>query len=281
LIAEPPRVATAVKRIAVVPTLLTLGNAVCGLAAIAYASKIDKIDTPADLNAFYLSLSGWLILAAMVFDALDGYFARLFKAAGLFGAELDSLCDAVSFGAAPAFLLLQLGPGRSQPLLHSALASVATLYMMCALLRLARYNVEALQGIGSGKKFRGLPSPAAAGCLATLAVFRGGLGVNWPHYDSPAVHTAVAGWATLGGLVVALLMVSAVAYPHLTKQMLRGRKGAPLMTVVPVVVLLVLLRDLGLALAFWLYALGGLLQYVVGRALPRRRLAGRIGEIKR
>ena len=111
------------KRIAVVPTLLTLGNAVCGLAAIAYASKIDKIDTPADLNQFYLALSGWLILAAMVFDALDGYFARLFKAAGLFGAELDSLCDAVSFGAAPAFLLLQLGPGRQQPLLHSLLAA--------------------------------------------------------------------------------------------------------------------------------------------------------------
>jgi CDP-diacylglycerol--serine O-phosphatidyltransferase len=266
-----------VKRIAVVPTLLTLGNAVCGLAAIAYASKIDKIDTPAEFNAYYLALSGWLILAAMVFDALDGYFARLFKAAGQFGAELDSLCDAVSFGAAPAFLLLQLGPGRQQPLLHSVLAAVATLYMMCAILRLARYNVEALQGVGSGKKFRGLPSPAAAGCLATLAILRGGLGVNWPSFDLAGVHGAIAGWATAGGFLVALLMVSGVSYPHLTKQMLRGRgKGVPLVSLLPAALLLILLRDLALVLhlalvlLFWVYALAGLTQYVLARALRRR-----------
>src|SRR5262245_15835119 len=101
----------AVKKNVIFPTLLTLGNAVCGLASIAYASKIGKVDSDPEVN--YLAISGWLILAAMVFDALDGFFARLFKAAGQFGAELDSLCDAISFGAAPAFLLLQLGPGRN------------------------------------------------------------------------------------------------------------------------------------------------------------------------
>src|SRR6185369_2928998 len=97
-------------------------------------------------NELYLAISGWLVLAAMVFDAMDGYFARLFKAAGRFGAELDSLCDAVSFGAAPAFLLLQVGPGRDQPFLHQILAAVASLYMMCAILRLARFNVELTEG---------------------------------------------------------------------------------------------------------------------------------------
>src|SRR4029077_19973735 len=146
------------RKVVIVPTLLTLGNAVCGLASIAYASRIGKDGFARDFDSLYLATSGWFILAAMVFDAADGYFARLFKSAGRFGAELDSLCDAVSFGAAPAFLLLQLGPSWDLPFMHRLLAAVATLYLMCTILRLARYNVEAIEGIGSGKKFRGLPS---------------------------------------------------------------------------------------------------------------------------
>src|SRR5262245_27175988 len=118
----------------------------------------------------------------MLFDTLDGFFARLFKAAGRFGAELDSLCDAISFGVAPAFLLLQIGPGRDQPLWHQVLAAVATLYMMFTILRLARFNVEMVEG---SKKFKGLPSPAAAGCVASLAIVRGSgsLGALFPNVD--------------------------------------------------------------------------------------------------
>ena len=91
-----------VKKIAVIPTLLTLGNAVCGFAAIAAASKIGHNQTTADTE-FYFALSGWLIIGAMVFDALDGYVARISKTSSDFGMQLDSLCDAISFGAAPAF----------------------------------------------------------------------------------------------------------------------------------------------------------------------------------
>ena len=72
----------ALRKVVIVPTLLTLGNAVCGLAAIAYASRIGKDGFARDLDPFYLAASGWLILAAMAFDAADGYFARLFKSAG-------------------------------------------------------------------------------------------------------------------------------------------------------------------------------------------------------
>src|SRR5262249_51713472 len=219
----------AMRKVVIVPTLLTLGNAVCGLASIAYASRIGKDGFIRDLDNFYLAASGWLILAAMIFDAMDGYFARLFKSAGRFGAELDSLCDAISFGAAPAFLLLQLGPSWDLPLMHRLLAAVATLYMMCTILRLARYNVEAIEGIGSGKRFRGLPSPAAAGCVASLAVLRGALDRQWPAWNVPSVHAGIEAWATAGALLVALLMVSRVSYPHLTKQVLRGsRKSAAL-----------------------------------------------------
>ena len=158
----------AVRKIVFVPTLLTLGNAVCGLAS-------HRLRQPVSAGGEREStwpISGWLIIAAMVFDTLDGFAARLFKSAGRFGAELDSLCDAVSFGAAPAFLLLQLGPGWDHAILHRLLAAVATLYLMCTILRLARYNVESIEGTGSAKRFRGLPSPAAAGCVAALAILR-------------------------------------------------------------------------------------------------------------
>jgi CDP-diacylglycerol--serine O-phosphatidyltransferase len=232
------------------------------------------------LDYYYLAASGWFILAAMIFDALDGYFARLFKSAGRFGAELDSLCDAVSFGAAPAFLLLQLGPSWDQPLLHRLLAAVATLYMMCTILRLARYNVEAIEGIGSGKRFRGLPSPAAAGCVASLAVLRGALDRHWTAWDLPPVHVGIEAWATAGALLVALLMVSQVSYPHLTKSMLRRKTATPLLLMSAI--LLVLVREAALTLLFWGYALVGFGHYLTARVTaPGRDLSAGLDERQR
>jgi CDP-diacylglycerol--serine O-phosphatidyltransferase len=255
----------AVRKIVVVPTLLTLGNAVCGLASLAYASRYLQ-----DTNVVYLAVSGWLIIAAMVFDTLDGAAARLFKSAGRFGAELDSLCDAVSFGAAPAFLLLQLGPGWDHAVLHRLLAAVATLYLMCTILRLARYNVESIEGTGSAKRFRGLPSPAAAGCVAALAILRSA-------HNGEAFRGLFEAWATGGAFLVALLMVSRVSYPHLTKNILRGgRTAVPLL--LTSVVLLMLAREASLALLFWGYALLGLARYVAAKVVRRdKTLAGRRG----
>lgn len=256
------------KKNALIPTLLTLGNAVCGLAAIAYASRIGKVDSSDEANRWFLAVSGWMIMAAMLFDTLDGFFARLFKAAGRFGAELDSLCDAISFGAAPAFLLLQLGPGRDQPYSHQLLAAVATLYMMCAILRLARFNVELVEG---SRKFKGLPSPAAAGCIASLAIVRGMLSWRWPGLDTPAVENAIEASATIGSVAVALLMVSNVAYPHLTKQMLRGKLATPLPLMLLAVVALVMLKEFFLVVVFWAYAGSFAARAVFTRMFPRRR----------
>src|ERR1700686_2560213 len=121
----------AVKKIAVLPTLLTLGNGICGLAAIAFASKIYP-EHPAAGDEANFVYAGWFILFAMVFDMLDGYVARLTKTASDFGGELDSLCDVVSFGVAPAFLLLKLGPGwETNPFLHKVLARIAAVYFSC------------------------------------------------------------------------------------------------------------------------------------------------------
>jgi CDP-diacylglycerol--serine O-phosphatidyltransferase len=259
-----------VRKIAIIPTLLTLGNAVSGFASIAYASKISILqESPNDDG--YFAMAGWFIVAAMLFDAVDGYVARLSRTASDFGMQLDSLCDAISFGLAPAFLLLRLGPGPAPiPRLHQALAVIAALYMVCAILRLARFNIETAIDMGVSKRFRGLPSPGAAGCLASLAILRGDLAHRWP--DHPVwVDAGIQVWAPLGALAVALLMVSRVPYPHLTKQILRGRK--PFNHLVQVVVaffVIVLLSDLAPVLLFWIYALGIPARYAVVRGLQHK-----------
>jgi CDP-diacylglycerol--serine O-phosphatidyltransferase len=254
-----------VKKIAVIPTLLTLGNAVCGFAAIAYASKIDN----SGATDHFFAVAGWLLIAAMIFDALDGSVARLSKTSSRFGGELDSLCDGISFGLAPAFLLLKMGPGvEPRPFLHQVLAGIAALYMACALLRLARFNVEALAESAGSKKFRGLPSPAAAGCIASLAILREGLAGLPIGLDAALVHGVVEAWATLGALAVALLMVSRVPYPHLTKSIIRGRRHFNhLLQILVAAFIIALIRELALVLIFWIYALGFFFRHLVVRAL--------------
>lgn len=249
------------RKIAIIPTLLTLANAVCGFGAIACASKVVLGDARTE---HFFAWSGWLIIAAMVFDALDGYVARLAKSSSKFGAELDSLCDAISFGAAPAYLLLRLGPGWEMQFQHHALAGIATLFMVCALLRLARYNVESFADPASTKRFRGLPSPGAAGCVASLAVLRG------PSELQPYLEA----WAALGGLVVALLMVSRIPFPHITKQILsRKHHFSKVVQLIVAAFVIVMKPDWALACIFWVYALGVPLRYAVLRSLRPQALA--------
>ncbi len=109
--------------------------------------------------------AAWAILIAAVFDALDGWVARMTKSSSRFGVELDSLSDLVSFGIAPAllFYIWALEP------FHRLGWVGAFLFVACGALRLARFNV---QMVGSEKKyFTGLPIPGAAGVIATFVIF--------------------------------------------------------------------------------------------------------------
>lgn len=269
------------KKIAIVPTLLTLGNGICGFVAITFASKIDLANPNLgrDQIDLYFAAAGWFILAAMIFDMLDGYVARLAKSATKFGGELDSLCDAISFGIVPAFLLLKMGPGwEPRPWLHQLVAGIAALYMCCTLLRLARYNVaDSSLDPHAGKRFRGLPSPGAAGCIASLAILRGSLPDKihefFPDLDVDTVHASVYRFvevfAPLGALIVALLMVSLVSFPHIAKQMLRGRKHVGhLIQLLLAGFIILMFRELAVALVFWGYALAFPLRYLL---FPRVR----------
>jgi CDP-diacylglycerol--serine O-phosphatidyltransferase len=148
------------KMFAVLPTVLTLGNAVCGFGAITFISGWTGYDTTTCLFT-----AACLIYLAMVFDALDGTTARLTKQTSDFGAQLDSLCDAISFGAAPALLMLQFSVPFGY---HPRVMWIAgALYVVCAVLRLARYNVEPTDST-KPRHFIGLPSPAAAAAVASF-----------------------------------------------------------------------------------------------------------------
>lgn len=258
------------KKIAVIPSLLTIGNAVCGFAALACGGKID-LSQPA--TEYFFAYGGWLIIAAMLFDALDGYVARLARTASKFGAELDSLCDVVSFGVAPAFLLLKMGPPwEPQPLWHQMLACIAALYMVCAILRLARFNVESVVDPSGGKRFRGLPSPGAAGCLASLAILRSEAGNLGSMVDAEHLRVVIMVWSTLGALLVALLMVSRVPYPHVTKQVLRGKRHfSHLVQLIVIAFFVFIIQKFAAVLIFWIYGLGIPARYFILRSLRREK----------
>jgi len=208
---------------AVVPTLLTLGNAVCGFVSITIAAKVGPSSPLEPL--YYAAL---FIFVAMVFDALDGPIARLSKQASDFGAQLDSLCDAISFGAAPAFLMLTASTTSVYP--ARLLWVIAVLYMLCAVLRLARFNLK--KDNDHHDSFVGLPSPAAAAMVASMVVIGPELG-EWTGSNAGEATRQFGEFLTkltsnslpLVTFCVACLMVSRIRYPHVFNQLFRGRRS--------------------------------------------------------
>jgi CDP-diacylglycerol--serine O-phosphatidyltransferase len=245
------------RRISVLPTLLTLGNLLCGFSAIWYAS-LPAAGSSSNTDAF--AIAGYLIFGAMVFDMLDGSMARLARATSDFGAELDSLADVVSFGIVPAFLSLKiiahlLAPPNTSGELVNPLAQnvdgrffwmIAAIYVACTALRLARFNAHNAHGMNSHLVFRGLPSPGAAGVVGATVIFFEALRPNASHFLPFHVPDFVqAGVATafpylMPVILLALsgLMVSRIEYPHIINQYLRGRR--PFSYVVRTVLLVLL-----------------------------------------
>jgi CDP-diacylglycerol--serine O-phosphatidyltransferase len=235
-----------IRSVAVLPTLFTLGNLVCGFFAIVVASRIEapqspEIPTAAEIRfdpipprilrpldredpTHNLMLCGWLIFMAMIFDALDGHVARLARVSSDFGAQLDSLCDLVTFGVAPAILLVKMCPTFS--FLHrEAIWIIAALYVACAALRLARFTVETGQD-DEHFSFSGLPSPAAAAAIASFAILSYTLRkeTNLLTYRE-TIDRWMQHVLPLFAVLVALLMVSRIPYPHVVNQVLRGQKS--------------------------------------------------------
>ena len=256
---HPPR--RRQKLFAVVPTMLTLANAASGFGAITFAARIG----PTNVDGNELLVASLLIYLAMLFDALDGSAARWARQSSEFGAQLDSLCDALSFGAAPAFLMLQLMRFRFSEQLappftyHPRLLWViAVLFMACALLRLARFNVETDED-DSHDYFSGLPSPAAAGVVASFPItlyglddlLNGGASEAIAQWLIPTVKILLP-WLTLAA---AFLMVSRVRYPHVFNQFFRGQRNRQqIIQLLFAVVAIVVVHELAVPIIFCFFA---------------------------
>lgn len=246
-----------IRAIAVLPTLFTLGNLVCGFFAIVVAARIaksgtidfvpsPKLETARQLigsgdPTHNLMLCGVLLFLAMLFDMFDGQVARLTRTASDFGGQLDSLCDVVSFGVAPAILLVKMCPQFTN-LHREAVWSIAALFACCAALRLARFNVETDETDDHGW-FVGLPTPAAAAVVGSFAILSYTIRneINFEVYEN--FDWWMQRVLPVFAIFVALLMVSRVPYPHLVTQLLRGKRSfSHVVTIVVVLIALLTVR---------------------------------------
>ena len=200
------------------PTLFTTGNLCCGFFSLIQSAR------------GHYETAALLIILAGVLDGLDGRIARLTGTTSEFGVEFDSLADIASFGIAPAFLAYEwaLVP------FHRVGWLVAFLFVACAATRLARFNLQ--HGTADKRFFAGLPSPAAAGTVASAAFA----------FPEPPTHL---GASVLIGLLVAaaaLLMVSHVRYRSFKNIDLRSPRSylTVLLIVAAIVVVLVHPRSL-------------------------------------
>ncbi|MCK5114320.1 MAG: CDP-diacylglycerol--serine O-phosphatidyltransferase [Phycisphaerae bacterium] len=254
---------------AVLPASFTLLNGLLGFAAIYYASKsgfgVTFGDSDAAIEAVKnLKIASLLIFGAMIFDMLDGRVARMTRTTSDFGAQLDSLCDMVSFGVAPAMLTLHAAISilRTQFERHIPVERVvwciAAIYVACAVLRLARFNVETEQDESAHMDFRGLPTPAAAAGLGSMVLLFTSLMKDQALVPESVLLIGMSVTLPILTLVCALLMVSQFTYPHLVNHYIRGRKPfSYLVKMVVVILLLVMFEYQAMAVLVLAYILMG------------------------
>lgn len=229
------------------PSLLTVANMGCGFFSIL-----------ASVNQNF-HRAGWLILIAMLFDMFDGRLARMLKAESKFGVEMDSLADLLSFCLAPAFMMyffvLKGYAGYG--------SAVAFIYALFGALRLAKFNVMALEGTGSKKHFSGLPSPAGAAILASFVVSYSILdpavkGNNLPFIEEwmlPHFYNLIV-FIMLG---IAFLMVSTVPYAAFKSKQQNVHKGPLFLLFIAVLIFFLIRYPTNVVLVvFSVYVLFGL-----------------------
>jgi CDP-diacylglycerol---serine O-phosphatidyltransferase len=160
-------------KIYLLPNLMTAGNLFCGFTAtlkILEGALLQSSNAELASDRFHEAI--WFILGAFVFDFLDGRLARLGGHDSAFGREFDSLADIVSFGLAPALMVYRVVLNE----FPNACWIIASIYLLCGALRLARFNTasanqERAGDSNSSKNFTGFPIPAAAGLIASITLF--------------------------------------------------------------------------------------------------------------
>jgi CDP-diacylglycerol--serine O-phosphatidyltransferase len=199
-----------------IPNFITSLNLVSGFIAIILAANGNLV------------AASWLILAAMIFDFLDGFSARLLNAYSEIGKELDSLADEVSFGVAPALIIYHLlnnslsvivfPENTTDTVLLILIMLIPAIMPVCGAIRLAIFNLDSTQAT----TFKGLPIPANA--LAVISI------VIASHYSHSAIFTSFIGspiFLIIFTIILSLLMVSRIPLLSLKVKnlKLKGNEG--------------------------------------------------------
>jgi len=200
------------------PNLMTAGNLACGFSAV--MAIFDGMQS-AEGGAREFHIAIFLILGACLFDALDGRIARLKGQDSMFGREFDSLADIISFGIAPALLVMDMVLKSFDDRLGWTIAFV---YLLCGAMRLARFNCLSQAAAEDktepkSRDFVGFPIPAAAGLIASLTLF-----MLWLNEGDKNVGN----WKYLLVVIMPLLsfmMLSEFSYPSFKAMNWKAKKS--------------------------------------------------------
>ena len=250
-------------KIYLLPNLMTAGNLVCGFVAIVSIIKAIDLGGIEELEASraYFVQAIWFILAGCLFDVLDGRVARLGGQESPFGQEFDSIADIVSFGVAPALLVMSVILNAYDDRFSILVASV---FLVCGGMRLARFNCIATHGGGSATYFKGFPIPAAAGLISSVTLF-----VLWMAAGERDLSRLRIIFLILM-LFLSFLMISSIPYPSFKKLGWKTHRSLPWMVGFIILILLTAMHIEWMpALLFVAYALYGLVRPVLGKRLRR------------
>jgi CDP-diacylglycerol--serine O-phosphatidyltransferase len=259
--------------ITVLPSLITMLNGLCGFTAIVLTGLNSKYVLGGQFTTF--AAAGYMVLIAMIADMLDGRVARMSQNTSSFGGQLDSLCDVISFGAAPAFITMKvmehhvLTAGLN-PVLETYLQRFFWLagaaYISCTAIRLARFNVENEEDESAHMSFIGLPSPAAAGILVSIVIF---------HEETlpEMLERGSSLYAVLQNTIVftlpfvvmgtGILMVSRIRYTHILNRYFKGKKPfAYFLTTLLVLGLVIWFRQPALVICFCAFGASGFVRWL-------------------
>ncbi len=188
-----------VQKRSIVPNMITMSNMTMGFFAIILASRGD---------ARSLAVAGIMVFLGTLFDAVDGAVARAMHVESPVGVQLDSLADGIAYGIAPAVIAYQayLSKLPSGAAMIDFGMFIALIYPICAIYRLARFNIGADDD--NHTRFNGLPSPAAGIVIAMIPV------LEIPDFMSVLKITITFPWQVFIAIyvIISLLMVSRVDY---------------------------------------------------------------------
>lgn len=250
-----------------VPNFLTLCNSLCGFAAILYTLRV--YESQKGSASVYMT-SAFVILFAMVFDALDGFVARKLNASSVYGVEMDSLSDMVTFGLAPATIvaIMTHTMRMNLPLQHGYFQEI-TVYCLCsvyiggAALRLARYNIHALipeeaeknKNTMSKNYFSGIPSPGAAAAICSVVIYA---------KDTRIPDIYIVRYLPIYAAILGLLMVSNVPYIHAGRWLSTVLKSKKRMIILALIIAVIAIFGIpGITVLITMYVFSGFVNLVL------------------